>query len=476
MKVTIGISLALFLAIIPHLPMYARPLSQASGGTIIFSAWWDSNHDGTVTTDTDTHSLFRLQSNPGAPVSITPITQQPAETPLIRADGSVPFYLDRGKALHSLTRIITREPVLDSAYTPDGTRLVLLTQPAGVPYRALSVVDVRTGILVQFTGANTDDSILSLAPDGARVLFTQTIFGVSRLYLADIRSGAITPLTDGSFRALSPRWSPNGGAIAYVRQIDNNRNGYDPGDPKTLWLSDGSGISQRQLSPAGAVDAGAPLWSTDGTHIAFLHRTDNDNNRRISPPDTLQLGVVNVTTGNVNLVSAGAQFPFVQWNPTGSRLAFLGITNDTNGDGALTTADVPTLWIMGADDVIAAPFSGSGQVAGGGLSWSPDGNRFAYTIAVKDDNADGQITAGDATQLYIADMSGGLTRPAKPLLDGPRLGSAAWSPAGDAIALVARTDNSLGALIRVNAADGTVDTLSDQTVLVDSAAPIYWLR
>ena len=44
-------------------------------------------------------------------------------------------------------------------------------------------------------------------------------------------------------------------------------------------------------------------------------------------------------------------------------------------------------------------------------------------------SADGKITAGDATQLYIADVSGDLGRPAKPLLDGPRLGSAAWSPA-----------------------------------------------
>lgn len=474
MKLKAALLIAVFLAAVP-LHAYAKPLPQSSGGTILFSAWWDSNKDGTITTDTDLHSLFRLQSNPGAPVSITPITQQQADTPLIRKDGTVPFFLDHVKALHSLTRIITREPVLDYAYSPDGTRLVLLTQPPGVPYRAVSVVDVRTGILVQFTGANTDDSILSLAPDGARVLFTQTLFGVSRLYLLDIRTGAITPLTDGSFRALSPRWSPNGGAIAYVRQVDNNRNGYDAGDPKTLWLTDSSGISQRQLSPAGAVDAGAPLWSPDSTHIAYLHRTDNDNNRRISAPDTLQLGVVNVTNGNVNLVSAGASFPFVQWSPTGARLAFLATTIDTNGDGVLNDADVPILWIMGADDVIAAPFSGSGQVAGGGLSWSPDGNKFAYTIAVKDDDADGQLTADDATQLYIADLSSGLTRPSKPLLDGPRLGSAAWSPAGDAIALVARTENSLGALIRVNAADGTVDTLSDSTVQVDSTAPLYWL-
>jgi hypothetical protein len=52
--------------------------ARSESGVIIFGAWWDSNRDGVVVSDTDVHSLFQLESDPGAPPRITPITQQDA--------------------------------------------------------------------------------------------------------------------------------------------------------------------------------------------------------------------------------------------------------------------------------------------------------------------------------------------------------------------------------------------------------------
>ncbi len=443
---------------------------------IIFGAWWDSNHDGVVLADTDVHSLFQLETDLSGAAQVTPITRQDGSVPLVRPDGLTPFYLDRNGLLHNASRTISREQVIDSAYTADSLRLVILTQPTGLPNRDLSVVDGRTGLLVQFTGANVDDTSFSLSPDGTRVLFTQFFFGVNRLYVLDMRTGAIIPLSDGTFRVSSPRWSPNGTSIAYVRQVDNNRNGYDPGDPRTLWLTDPNGVSQRQISPPGAVDAGAPVWSPDGFHIAFLNRTDNDADRRISQADALQLAVADLSTGIVNIVAAGIDFSTVLWNPSGTRLAFRGITTDTNGDGFISEDDVPVLWVMRSNDAVATPLSSGTQVAGGAVAWSPDGNALAYTIATHDDNADGRITQLDSTQLFVAPLDTDLRRPNKPLLDGPRIGAVAWSPDGAAIAIVAQTSNSLGTLFRITVANAALAPLTDNSLLVDSATGLRWVR
>jgi Tol biopolymer transport system component len=235
-------------------------------------------------------------------------------------------------------------------------------------------------------------------------------------------------------------------------------------------------VNARQVSPSGAVDAGTPFWSPDSFHLAFLHRNDNEGTGRIGPADALQLAVADLTTGTINVVAAGVEFSTVLWNPSGTRLSFRGIVSDTNGDGYITTADAPTLWVMRANDGVATPLSVNGQVSGASVSWSLDGNRLAYTIADHDADADGQITPLDATQLYVASVDAALTRPAKPLLDGPRFGAIAWSPDGNALALVVQTTSSLGMLMRVNTADGALAPLTDKSLLVDAATGLRWVQ
>jgi Tol biopolymer transport system component len=455
------------------LPRTVQP--QGFSGAIIFGAWSDTNRDGVVLADTDTRSLYRLEIDVNNVTRITPITQQDAARPLVSPNGSVPFFVDSKGMLRNPTRIVSRETVIDSAYTLDGTRLIALTQPTGLPNRVLSVVTTRTSVLTQFTGANVDDTSISLSPDGSRVLFTQVIFGINRLYVLDLRTGAIALLTDGTFHVSSPRWSPNGSTIAYVRQIDTNRNGYDAGDPRSLWAADSNGVNQRRVSPEEAVDAGAPIWSADSFHIAFLNRTDNDADKRISAPDALQLAVSDLSTGIVNVVAAGFEFSAVLWNPNGTRLAFRGITSDTNGDGFITNVDAPVVWVMRTSEAVATPLSSSNQAASGALGWSPDGSRLAYAIATHDDNVDGKINAQDATQLYVVSVDSALARPDRPVLDGSRIGALAWSPDGKALGLVVQTGSSLGTLARLDIATSTLTPLTDNSLLVDATMGLRWV-
>jgi dipeptidyl aminopeptidase/acylaminoacyl peptidase len=165
------------------------------------------------------------------------------------------------------------------------------------------------------------------------------------------------------------------------------------------------------------------------------------------------------------------------WNPSGTWLAFRAVTTDTNNDGFISLDDVPVLWVMRANDAVATPLTGGAtQVVGGAVIWSPDGNRLAYTVATHDDNADGKITQLDSTQLYVIPMEATVSRPTKPLIDGPRIGAIAWSPDSAAMALVVQTSASLGTLVRADLSNGSLAPLTDNALVVDSATGLYWVR
>ncbi len=98
-------------------------------------------------------------------------------------------------------------------------------------------------------------------PAGERVAFVrhwqdrQTDRTRSSLWLADIESGKIEPLTDRDSNASNPRFSPDGSRIAYTAG----------GQMRMLWLDSGrdTRISELEHSPSGL------SWSPDGQWLAF---------------------------------------------------------------------------------------------------------------------------------------------------------------------------------------------------------------
>ena len=98
-------------------------------------------------------------------------------------------------------------------------------------------------------------------PSGQRVAFVrhwqdrQTDRTRSSLWLADVESGELQPLTDRDSNASSPRWSPDGKRIAYLAG----------GQVRMLWLESGrdARVSELDHSPSGLT------WSPDGQWLAF---------------------------------------------------------------------------------------------------------------------------------------------------------------------------------------------------------------
>ena len=213
---------------------------------------------------------------------------------------------------------LTRSPRDDDMphWSPDGTQIVWNRNRGDSPSGKLMVMNADGTGKHLLAGSERDDYEGLWSPDGGQILFNSRnpcYTESCELYQLDVHvidadGSDETNLTQTDEGEFSPVWSPDGSRIAFVR---------GEGEDSEIFVmnADGSGVTQVTDTPESNF---VPSWSPDGSEIAFTQITDPDNFET-------RLGVVDVETHDVRILTTeevGGVDP--AWSPDGAFIAFSG--------------------------------------------------------------------------------------------------------------------------------------------------------
>jgi TolB protein len=232
------------------------------------------------------------------------------------------------------------------------------------------------------------------------------------------------------FRDDRPDWAANGTRVLFQR--------CDPGGTCTVHSVASNGRGAKRLSPRCPLSAPscsyrAPALSPDGRRIAFLYATYD-----LAPPGGgAGLAVADANMRNWRLVAwsptllGPADAPV--WSPDGTRLAF-GVIRGT-GSGS-TANDGRALFVVRADGKGLRRLTPWSLRAGDRPDWAPDGRRI---LVRSESNRDG----GFGSNLYTVRPDGSGLRQLTRFAADRRVLAGTYSPDGTAI-VVAASANSTG--------------------------------
>ena len=254
-------------------------------------------------------------------------------------------------------------PTWSPVWSPDGERLAFVSLSEQVV--GLYIMD-DIGAAHVLTLNPFDAAPPVWSPDGEHLAFTLSEDGMPIIYSADADGGELNQLTNGS--DWSPVWSPSGVDLAFLSYRDGN------GDIYVMRIDDTAdgqfpGENALRLTDDAATDAN-PVWSPDGTRLAFV--SVRDGNQEIYLVDGPSRRAADAARGNlpstpINLTRNPSNDWGPVWSPDGTRIAFES-WRDNNRDIYVINVSASS----GAAQRIASEYDDMQP------AWSPDGHQIAF--------------------------------------------------------------------------------------------------
>lgn len=188
----------------------------------------------------------------------------------------------------------------DPQWSPDGTQIVfnssaaLNGDDAANPIINIWVMDANgdnRAPATELTAAQTIALQPSFSPDGGQIVYRSNralgggdavnLNNVNNIWVSDPDGDNAVPITDLTASGVitnAPVWSPDGSQIAYYsnRDLDPGVDGVNPNGTQNLWLTnpDGSGQVPVTTLTSGDGDNLNPRWSPDGSQLTYVSAAD----------------------------------------------------------------------------------------------------------------------------------------------------------------------------------------------------------
>jgi dipeptidyl aminopeptidase/acylaminoacyl peptidase len=225
----------------------------------------------------------------------------------------------------------------DAQISPDGRYVAFTRRSASKPGTPelpgeIWLADVATGQSRRFTFGGDTDQYPRWSPDGKRLLFMSDRAhpGQRQLYVIDVDGGEARALTDLRGTIDWPAWSPGGREIAFVH-VQEEPHSLIPGADarlaghehyRRLYAIDVETKAIRPLSPDGC-QIHEFAWSPRGDWLAIIAK---QGDATPSGWYTAQLYVLDADgdhTEMQRITHAGKQICAVTWSPDGTQIAYL---------------------------------------------------------------------------------------------------------------------------------------------------------
>lgn len=253
---------------------------------------------------------------------------------------------------------VTRSVNLDPSISPDGKRMVYISEIAGKEQLFAANIDGSNPVQLTHDEVNHEDPAWS--PDGKTIAFVLLQGDREQIHLMKVDGSGVEPLTPPELRTIHPAWSPDGKRVAFCTDDDLKPPKKNDSDIYEIEIAT---RKSRKLITGGVNTY--PVWSPDGQKLVF---------RRMLGESDSEVFVANSDgSGARNLTRNPAFDGWPAWAPDGNRIAFASNRNRNYEIYVMDSDGGHVRRVANTEGRATAP------------KWSPDGKTLYFPICKKVD-------------------------------------------------------------------------------------------